>query len=101
MTKREGGDDEKGQVAGRKRVTTFFGWLAGAALALVINHIARLAVGDSYPTLPLTFGAVVVGAFSGMYVADRVGPRGFRPLGIAAGILLSVYVVLLLVMLGE
>jgi hypothetical protein len=73
-------------------MTTVFGWLAGGFAALLLNYVAFLLAGPAYPVTPTTFGAFVVGAFAGMAVADRLGERGFRPLGIAAGLFLVVAV---------
>ncbi len=85
-------------VAGRtrERLTTAFGWLAGGALGLLANYGILLAVGERYPTTYTTFGLFLVGAFGGMALADRLGVRGFKPLGIAAGVLLAVVVTLVL-----
>jgi hypothetical protein len=73
----------------RRRMTTAFGWIAGVALGVLLNYGVYMLVGESYPQVPTTFVAVVAGAFGGMGVADRLGERGFRPLGIVAGILLA------------
>lgn len=73
----------------RQRLATVFGWIAGASLAMLVNYGLFLEIGESYPTVPTTFAAVVIGAFAGMAVADRLGARGLKPLGIAAGVLLG------------
>jgi hypothetical protein len=87
-----------GDVAFRKRLSTVFGWVAGGSLGLLINYVLFLLVSDEagqgYPTVPTTFVLFVAGAFGGMAVADRAGDRAFRPLGIAAGILLSLFLAL-------
>lgn len=80
----------------RKRMATVFGWLAGGTLGLLASYVTFLLVGAAYPTVPATFGLFVVGAFGGMWLSDRLGPRGFRTLGIAAGVLLAVAITLLL-----
>lgn len=79
----------KRQIEDRRRLSTLFGWVAGAALGLLINFALFRAVGDGYPTTLTTFGFVIVGAFGGMTVSDRLGDKGFKPLGIAAGVLLA------------
>lgn len=77
---------------GRRRLATVFGWLAGGALGLLVNYGIFLVVGEGYPTTYTTFALFLVGAFGGMWVADRLGPRGFKPLGIAAGVLFALFV---------
>jgi peptidoglycan/LPS O-acetylase OafA/YrhL len=83
----------------RRRLTTVFGWVAGGSLGLLLNYLLFLAIGDGYPTVPTTFVLFLAGAFGGMSLADRLGPRGFKPLGIAAGILLALFVALVLAVL--
>ncbi len=55
-----------------------------------------LAVGEGYPTTITTGAFFLVGAFGGMALADRLGERGFKPLGLAAGVLLALFVTLVL-----
>ncbi len=81
----------------RARWTTAFGWLAGGALGLMLNYGLWRLVGEGYPVTFTTFLAFLLGAFGGMAVADRLGARGFKPLGVAAGILLAVFLGLVLV----
>lgn len=83
----------------RKRLTTAFGWIAGGSLGLLANYTLFLAVGEGYPTVPTTFVTFVLGAFGGMALADRMGARGFRPLGIAAGVLLALCLALVIAVL--
>ena len=82
----------------KKRLTTAFGWIAGGSAGLLLNYLAFLAIADEsgagYPTVPTTFVLFVAGAFGGMAIADRGGEKAFRPLGIAAGILLSLFLAL-------
>jgi len=68
---------------------TVFGWIAGGSLGLIVNYLAFLAWGAGYPIVPTTFALFVVGCFGGMWLADRLGERAFRTLGIAAGVLLA------------
>ncbi len=75
----------------KRRMTTVFGWVAGGSLGLLVNYGIFLAVGEGYPTAPTTFVTFLAGAFAGMALADRLGARGFRPLGIAAGVLLVAF----------
>ncbi|MEC7525096.1 MAG: hypothetical protein VYE22_34760 [Myxococcota bacterium] len=90
------GDIEDAASRQRQRYATAFGWVAGGALGLLTNWGLSLAVGDSYPVTWTTFALFLVGAFGGMALADRLGPKGFQPLGIAAGVLLAVIVSLVL-----
>lgn len=80
----------------KQRMTTVFGWVAGGSLGLLANYPMVLTFGESYPKGPTAFVAFVAGAFGGMALADRLGVRGFRPLGIAAGVLLAFLSVLLI-----
>ncbi len=86
------------EAASRKRLGTVFGWIAGGSLGLLLNYALFLLLSDEaghgYPTVPTTFVLFVAGAFGGMSVADRAGERAFRPLGIAAGILLAIFLAL-------
>lgn len=83
----------------RERWATAFGWIAGGALGLMVNYGLARAVGESYPVTVTTFVAFLLGAFGGMAAADRLGARGFKPLALAAGVLLAVFVGLVLVSL--
>lgn len=80
-------------------MTTAFGWIAGVALGVLLNYGVFQLVGEGYPQVPTTFVAVVAGAFGGMALADRMGERGFRPLGVAAGVLLSIFLWLVVAVL--
>ena len=83
----------------RRRYTTAFGWLAGGLLGLMLNYGAFLVIGEGYPVVPTTFVLFVAGAFSGMALADRLGGKGFKALGITAGVLVALFVVLLVLVL--
>jgi hypothetical protein len=74
---------------GRRRATTVFGWLAGGSLGLLVNYGLFLAVGPEWQVIPSTFVLFIVGCFGGMWVADRMGVRGFKVLGLTAGVLLA------------
>ena len=75
----------------RARLTTVFGWIAGGSLGLLVNYALFLAYGEGYPVTPTTFVLFLGGAFGGMSLADKLGPRGFTPLGIAAVVLLVAF----------
>lgn len=81
----------------RQRWATAFGWIAGGSLGLMLNYGLARAFGEGYPVTLTTFVAFLAGAFGGMAVADRLGARAFKPLGIAAGVLLAVFLGLVLV----
>ena len=87
----QGPADASDQTA-RRRLSTVFGWTAGGALGLLINFAVARAIGSGYPITISTAVSFIVGAFGGMALSDRLGPRGFRPLGIAAGVLLAVLI---------
>jgi hypothetical protein len=82
----------------RARMTTALGWIAGGSAGMLLNYLLFLAFADEtgagYPVVPTTFVLFVIGAFGGMTIADRGGERMFKPLGIAAGVLLSVFLAL-------
>ena len=83
----------------RKRLTTMFGWVAGGSAGVLINWGAYnlFGGGDSgYPVTLTTFVLFLAGAFGGMFLADRMGAAGFRPLGIAAGILFAIFIAVVL-----
>lgn len=92
-------DRNEGADRTRERWTTAFGWIAGGALGLVLNYGLSRAFGEGYPVTVTTFVAFLAGAFGGMAAADRWGARGFKPLGIAAGVLLALFAVVVLAVL--
>ncbi len=84
----------------RKRMTTVFGWLAGGSLGLLLNYGIFIVVGEAWPIVPTTFALVVAGFFSGMWLADRLGAeRGYRVLGVTAGVLFAAALTLVLTVL--
>lgn len=83
----------------RQRLATAFGWVAGGAVGLLVNYGLLHAFGEGYPVTWTTFALFLLGAFGGMAVADRLGPRGFKPLGIAAGVVLALFVGVVLAVL--
>lgn len=82
----------------RARLTTALGWIAGGSAGMLVNYLLFLAFADEtgagYPVVPTTFVLFVLGAFGGMAIADRGGERMFKPLGIAAGVLLAIFLAL-------
>ncbi len=84
---------------GRRRATTAFGWLAGGSLGLLVNYGLFLAAGPSWPVVPTTFALFIAGCFGGMWVADKLGDRGFKVLGLTAGVLVALAATLAVAML--
>jgi hypothetical protein len=77
----------------RQRLGTVFGWIAGGCFGLLLNYFVFLAIGSTW-LVASTFLLFVAGAFAGMYVADRLGDRAFRVMGVAAGILFAIAIAL-------
>lgn len=86
------------EPSSRARLTTALGWVAGGSAGMLLNYPLFLAfsdeMGHGYPVVPTTFVLFVAGAFGGMAIADRGGEKMFRPLGIAAGVLLALFLAL-------
>ena len=85
-------DSQSGQ-----RATTVLGWLVGGLSGFLLNYLIYRLVGPSYPTAITTFVLFAGGAFGGMAAADRLGPRAVKWLGISAGTLLALILILLFV----
>jgi hypothetical protein len=69
---------------------------------VIVSFLVALVLdGDDFPLVPVTFGSVVAGCFAGMWLSDRVGPRGFRFIGVAAGCLLSLALLVVALMLAS
>jgi hypothetical protein len=82
----ESKDEERQKTS---RLGVVLGWIAGALALLLANFFAYHAYGEGYPVEPTSFAAVVVGAFGGMALADRLGTRAPRVLGLLVGLLLA------------
>lgn len=74
-----------------------FGWVAGGALGVLVNTGLELFLASVWPEAVGIFVLFVAGAFGGMRLARKLGPRGFRLMGIAAGILVAVTLLVLFV----
>ncbi len=83
------------------RIATGLGWFVGGGLALLLNYFAFVAVGPGYPAAPTSFVAFVAGAFGGMWVADRLGSKALKTLGISAGILIATAALAAMVLAGR
>jgi hypothetical protein len=82
----------------RQRLATIFGWIAGGCLGLILNYPVFLVVGAGTVLMVSTFVLFIAGTFAGMWASDHLGPRGFRILGIAAGVMLAIAVALVVAM---
>lgn len=71
------------------RLGIVLGWIAGALALLLVNFFAFHGYGEGYPVEPTSFAAVVIGAFGGMALAERLGPRAPKLLGLTVGLLLA------------
>lgn len=91
--------DALSEPKSRARARTAFGWIAGGCLGLLLNYPIYLWVGEAYPKEPTTFAFFAGGSMLGMWISDKTGPAGFRKLGIAAGVLLSAVLALLVLVL--
>jgi len=80
---------ESDEATKGSRLGVVLGWVAGALALLLLNFFAYHRYGDGYPVEPTSFGAVVVGAFGGMAIADRLGARAPKVLGMVVGLLLA------------
>jgi len=58
-------------------------------------------LGRAYPTVIGNFAGVVLGAFSGMALADRWGARSLKPLALVTGVLMLVALMLTLTVMGS
>lgn len=71
------------------RVAVALGWLAGVMLALLVDYGAYVGLGDDYPKGYITFVLIVVFAFSGMKLAEKLGSRAVATMSLAVGLLLA------------
>ena len=73
----------------KKRIVTGLGWVSGGVTALMLNYVIFYFWGEGYPVQPTSFVAFLLGAFGGMALADRLGEKGFRAMGVATGVVLA------------
>lgn len=88
------------QEGQRKRLATILGGGVGGGLGILVNYFLFAAFGEAYPVGPTSFGLFVVGAFGGMALADRLGKKALKVMGITAGVLLSLAVITAVVLSG-
>jgi len=68
------------------------GWINGVLVALPIDFALYSLLGDSYPQGPATVLVLGVFALSGAKLGERFGPRSVRPMAVALGVMLSLYI---------
>lgn len=68
------------------------GWINGVLVALVIDFALYSLLGESYPQGPATVLLFAIFALSGAKLSERLGRRALRPMAIALGIMLALYV---------
>jgi hypothetical protein len=85
------------KVPGQQRVATVLGWISGVMLALLVDYGGYLLWGERYPKGYTTFVLIAAGAFLGMNLADRLGPRAVKVLSLTTGLLLAALLFVLFV----
>lgn len=83
------------------KLAVALGWLSGVFLGLLVDYGSYVAFGAGYPKGYTTFALVVAGAFLGMHVAERLGPRALKPMSLALGLLLATTLFVFLLPLGR
>ncbi len=68
------------------------GWINGVLVALVIDFALYSVMGDSYPQGPATVVLFAIFALTGANLAERMGKRALRPMALAAGMLIALYI---------
>lgn len=68
------------------------GWINGVLLALPLDFALYSVLGDSYPQGPATVLVLGIFALSGAKLGERFGARAVRPMAIALGIMVAVYI---------
>jgi hypothetical protein len=86
---------------GAQRAATVLGWISGVMLALLLDYGGYVLWGERYPKGYTTFVLIALGAFFGMNVADRLGPRAVKVLSLTTGLLLATLLFVLFVPLGR
>jgi len=92
-------DQADPQSSSRARVQTVFSWVAGGSLGMLVSYALYSLIGEAYPKEPAVVILFALGAYGGMRLSDSLGPRGFRPLGIAAGVLATLFIILTVLVL--
>lgn len=84
-----------------QRAATVLGWFAGASSGLMVSVALGAWLGPAYPMVIGNFAGVVLGAFSGMGLADRWGTRSLKPLAFVTGVLVLVALMVTLTVLSS
>ncbi len=84
----------------RSPLGTVLGWISGSGTGLLLSFIAYHSI-DGMPVGPVVFGALVAGAFGGMALADRLGERAIRVLGIWTGCIAAAALLIVMVLGGS
>lgn len=73
-------------------VAVALGWINGVLIALVIDFALYNVMGDVYPQGPATVLLFAIFALTGAKLAERLGRKALRPMAIAAGVLIALYI---------
>lgn len=87
-SERETEPETETEIESAKRTATVLGWLTGGALGVLANYLLYHSL-DDYPVTPTSFVLFIVGAFGGMALADRLGPKAIPTLGALLGLVLG------------
>lgn len=90
-------EESEPQADTRRRWAVVFGWIAGGAAGVLANTALEVLLGATWPEAIGIFVLFVLGAFGGMHLAKKLGPRGFRILGVASGVLVAATALVLFV----
>lgn len=91
---------KKSKAASKKQLAAVLGGCVGGGLAILCNYFIYAAVGAAYPAGLTSFVLFALGAFGGMALADRLGKKALKVMGIAAGILISLTLLTVLLLAG-
>ena len=78
----------------RGRWATALAWIAGGSFGLIVNFVIVSIFGDEHVYVT-TFVTFALGATLGTLVSDKLGPKYFRAMGMAAGVLVAIAATLL------
>lgn len=91
---------KKSKAASKKQLSAVLGGCVGGGLAILSNYFVYEAVGPDYPAGLTSFVFFALGAFGGMALSDRLGKKALKVMGIAAGILISLTLLTVLLLAG-
>jgi hypothetical protein len=93
-------EKKKSKAASKKQLAAVLGGCVGGGLAILSNYFVYEAVGPEYPAGPTSFVFFALGALGGMAVSDRLGKKALKVMGIAAGILIALTLLTVLLLAG-